>query len=84
LIELHSVSCQPGAGLQDIEFAGNSQWRSLCDGQHAVHHANACFGLAGAMLEAADRRPDDVELLRTATIAMENALATERMLSPAV
>lgn len=36
--------------------------------------------LAGATLEAADRHPEDADLLRTATLAMENALATEHML----
>jgi hypothetical protein len=36
--------------------------------------------LAGATLEAADRHPEDADLLRTATLAMENALATEKML----
>jgi hypothetical protein len=36
--------------------------------------------LAGSTLEAADRHPEDADLLRTATLAMENALVTERML----
>jgi hypothetical protein len=39
------------------------------------------WGLAGATLEAADRHPLDADLLRTATAAMENALATEEMLA---
>ena len=38
------------------------------------------WSLAGSTLEAADRHPGNTDLLRTATLAMENALATERML----
>ena len=40
--------------------------------------------LAGAVLEAADASPDNADLLRTASLAVKNALATERMLTPAV
>jgi hypothetical protein len=35
---------------------------------------------AGATLEAAGRYPENSNLLRTATLAMENALATDQML----
>jgi hypothetical protein len=38
------------------------------------------WSLAGSTLDAADRHPESSDLLRTATSAMENALATERML----
>jgi hypothetical protein len=38
------------------------------------------WSLAGAMLEAADLHPANSDLLQTATLAIENALATERML----
>src|SRR5260221_13494278 len=37
--------------------------------------------LAGAILQAADRNPGNADLLRTATLALKNALATERMLA---
>ena len=40
--------------------------------------------LAGATLEAADRNPGNGDLLRTATLAVKNALTTERMLAPEV
>jgi hypothetical protein len=40
--------------------------------------------LAEAVLEAADRNPGNADLLRTATLALKNALATERMLAPEV
>jgi hypothetical protein len=36
------------------------------------------------MLEVADAYPNDKDLLRRATLAMKNALATERMLAPEV
>jgi hypothetical protein len=39
------------------------------------------WSLAGKMLEFADAYPKDKDLLRTATLAMKNALATERMLA---
>jgi hypothetical protein len=38
--------------------------------------------LAGATLEAAHRNPGNADLLRTASLALKNALATERMLAP--
>jgi hypothetical protein len=40
--------------------------------------------LAGTVLEVADRNPDSADLLRTATLALKNALSTERMLAPEV
>ena len=38
------------------------------------------WALAGSTLEAASREPNNVDLKVTATLAMENALATEGML----
>jgi hypothetical protein len=40
--------------------------------------------LAGSTLEAADAHPGNADLLRTATLALKNALVTERMLMPDV
>ncbi len=40
--------------------------------------------LAGRSLEVADAFPDNAELLEVATLAMENALATERVLAPEI
>jgi hypothetical protein len=40
--------------------------------------------LAGTVLEVADRNPDSTDLLRTATLALKNALSTERMLAAEV
>jgi hypothetical protein len=38
--------------------------------------------LAGAVLEAADRNPENAQLLQTGTRALRNALATDKMLGP--
>jgi hypothetical protein len=38
------------------------------------------WSLAGSTLEAAHEHPNDIDLLRTATMAFEKALATEEML----
>jgi hypothetical protein len=40
--------------------------------------------LASAVLEAADRNPGNADLLRTATLALKNALTTEGMLAPQI
>jgi hypothetical protein len=45
-----------------------------------VYDGRLHWSLAGSTLEAADRHPENADLLLTATLAMENALATERML----
>jgi hypothetical protein len=45
------------------------------------HDGRLHWTIAGAALESAHKRPDSAEALQHATLAMENALATERMLA---
>lgn len=44
------------------------------------HDGRVHWSTAGVNLQAASRFPDNSDLLQTATMSMENALKTERML----